>query len=97
MEFSRGTFLKGTVLGGAGFSALGFDLTPVYAQTQSLKISRASETRSTWPYCAVSCGVIIHTLGDKAKNACRTVNRCEGIAFTDVALTPTNLIKTQAV
>ena len=48
MEFSRGTFLKGTVLGGAGFSALGFDLTPVYAQTQSLKISRASETRSKW-------------------------------------------------
>jgi formate dehydrogenase major subunit len=50
MELSRRTFLKGTVLGGAGFSALGFDLTPVYAQTQSLKISRASETRSTCPY-----------------------------------------------
>ena len=28
MEFSRRTFLKGTVLGGAGFSALGFDLAP---------------------------------------------------------------------
>ena len=68
MEFSRRTFIKGTVLSGAGFSALGFDLTPVYAQTQSLKISRASETRSTCPYCSVSCGVIIYTLGDKAKN-----------------------------
>ena len=45
MEFSRRTFLKGTVLGGAGLSALGFDLTPLHAQTQGLKISRASETR----------------------------------------------------
>ena len=78
MEFSRRTFLKGTVLGGAGFSALGFDLTPVYAQTQSLKISRASETRSTCPYCAVSCGVIIYTLGDKAKNAIPQVVHVEG-------------------
>src|SRR4030088_2613597 len=78
MEFSRRTFLKGTVLGGAGFSALGFDLTRVYAQTSSLKISRASETRSTCPYCSVSCGVIIHTLGDKAKNAVPQVVHVEG-------------------
>ena len=69
MEFSRRNFLKGTVLGGAGLSVLGFDLTPLHAQTQGLKISRASETRSTCPYCSVSCGVIIYTLGDKAKNA----------------------------
>src|SRR6202166_3236559 len=78
MEFSRRTFLKGTVLGGAGFSALGFDLTPVYAQTNALKISRASETRSTCPYCSVSCGVIIYTLGDKAKNAIPQVVHVEG-------------------
>jgi len=78
MEFSRRTFLKGTILGGAGISALGFDLTPVYAQTQNLKISRASETRSTCPYCSVSCGVIIYTLGDKAKNAIPQVVHVEG-------------------
>src|SRR3979411_2678914 len=78
MEFSRRTFLKGTVLGGAGFSALGFDLTPVYAQTSSLKISQASETRSTCPYCSVSCGVIIYTIGDKAKNAIPQVVHVEG-------------------
>jgi len=75
MEFSRRTFLKGPVLGGAGFSALGFDLTPVCAQTQSLRDDTFLETDAQG----------------------RTVNRCEGIAFTDVALTPTNLIKTQAV
>jgi formate dehydrogenase major subunit len=78
VEFSRRTFLKGTVLGGAGISVLGFDLTPVYAQTQNLKISRASETRSTCPYCSVSCGVIIYTLGDKAKNAIPQVVHVEG-------------------
>jgi formate dehydrogenase major subunit len=78
MEFSRRTFLKGSILGGAGLSALGFDLNPVYAQTQNLKISRASETRSTCPYCSVSCGVIIYTLGDKAKNAIPQVVHVEG-------------------
>src|ERR1700739_3063664 len=69
MELSRRTFLKSTLVGGVGVSALGFDLTPVYAQTSSLKISRASETRTTCPYCSVSCGVIIYTLADKAKNS----------------------------
>src|SRR6202035_4933095 len=78
MEFSRRTFIKGAIVGGAGISTLGFDLTPVYAQTQNLKISRASETRSTCPYCSVSCGVIIYTLGDKAKNVTPQVIHVEG-------------------
>jgi formate dehydrogenase major subunit len=78
MEFSRRTFIKSTLVGGAGLSALGFDLAPVYAQTESLKISRATETRSTCPYCSVSCGVIIYTLGDKAKNAIPQVVHVEG-------------------
>src|SRR6202165_4450860 len=78
MELSRRTFLKSTIAGGVGLSALGFDLTPVYAQTQSLKIARATETRSTCPYCSVSCGVIIYTLGDKAKNAIPQVVHVEG-------------------
>jgi formate dehydrogenase major subunit len=50
----------------------------VYAQTQGLKIARTSETRSTCPYCSVSCGVIIHTLGDKAKNSTPQVVHVEG-------------------
>jgi formate dehydrogenase major subunit len=50
----------------------------VYAQTQGLKIDRTSETRSICPYCSVSCGVIIHTLGDKAKNAIPQVVHVEG-------------------
>src|SRR5262249_16812010 len=78
MEVSRRTFIKASVVGGVGISAFGFNLAPVYAQTQGLKISRTSETRSTCPYCSVSCGVIIHTLSDKAKNATPQVVHVEG-------------------
>ncbi len=49
-----------------------------YAQSQELKISKTTETRSTCPYCSVSCGVIIHTLGDKAKNVTAQVVHVEG-------------------
>src|SRR5256886_10469931 len=78
MEVSRRTFIKTTIIGGAGLSAFGFSLAPVYAQTQGLKIARTTETRSTCPYCSVSCGVIIHTLGDRAKNATPQVVHVEG-------------------
>ncbi|MDQ3918239.1 MAG: hypothetical protein M3348_07160 [Acidobacteriota bacterium] len=74
----RRTFIKTTVVGGAAVSAFGFQLTSVRAQTQALKIARTTETRSTCPYCSVSCGVIIHTLGDKAKNATAQVVHVEG-------------------
>ena len=74
----RRTFIKTTIVGGAAVSAFGFNLTPVHAQTQALKIARTTETRSTCPYCSVSCGVIIHTLGDKAKNATAQVVHVEG-------------------
>ena len=69
MAISRRAFLQGSIAGGVAVSAFGFDVAPVYAQAKTLKIARTSETRSTCPYCSVSCGVIIHTLGDKAKNA----------------------------
>jgi formate dehydrogenase major subunit len=74
----RRTFIKTTVVGGTAVSAFGFELTSVRAQTQALKIARTTETRSTCPYCSVSCGVIIHTLGDKAKNAVPQVVHVEG-------------------
>jgi len=57
---------------------LGFDARPMLAQAKELKIARTTETRSTCPYCSVSCGVIIHTLGDKAKNVTPQVVHVEG-------------------
>ena len=78
METSRRNFLKVAGLGGAAATVFGFDLKPVYAAVRELKISRATETRSTCPYCAVSCGVLIYTLGDKAKNVTAQVIHVEG-------------------
>src|SRR5207244_3334439 len=80
MISSRRDFLKISTVGGVAASVFGFDLQPAYAQVRELKISRTTETRSTCPYCAVSCGVIIHTLGDKAKNAVPQVVHVEGDA-----------------
>ncbi len=78
MQASRRDFLKIAALGGGAASVLGFDLRPAYAQLRALKIGRANETRSTCPYCSVSCGVIIYTLGDKAKNVTPQVVHVEG-------------------
>jgi formate dehydrogenase major subunit len=78
MAISRRAFLQRSLIGGATLSAFGFDVAPIAAQARTLKISRTSETRSTCPYCSVSCGVIIHTLGDKAKNAVPQVVHVEG-------------------
>jgi formate dehydrogenase major subunit len=78
MNPTRREFLKVSTLGGAAASFFGFDLAPAYAQLRELKIARASETRSTCPYCSVSCGVIIYTIGDKAKNVTPQVIHVEG-------------------
>ena len=78
MAISRRTFLQSSLAGGAALTAFGFDVTPLAAQSRTLKIERTSETRSTCPYCSVSCGVIIHTLGDRAKNAVPQVVHVEG-------------------
>ena len=66
--------------GAAGLTLLGFSLEKAQAEARSLKISRTTETRSTCPYCSVSCGVIIHTEGDKARNAKPFVVHVEGDA-----------------
>src|SRR5512146_2901560 len=80
MDLSRRSFLKTGVAGAVGISVLGFDLQPLYAQSAALKIARTTETRSTCPYCSVSCGVIIHTQGDKARNVRPFVVHVEGDA-----------------
>ncbi|HXX43855.1 MAG TPA: hypothetical protein VEJ38_03945 [Candidatus Acidoferrales bacterium] len=78
METTRRDFFKIAAVGGAAASVFGFDLKPAYAQLRELKIARATETRSTCPYCSVSCGIIIYTLGDKAKNVTPQVIHVEG-------------------
>jgi len=73
---SRRGFLKsGALLTVSGF---GFDLAQASAKVRELKISRTTQTRSVCPYCAVGCSVVIHTLGDRAKNVKPTVVHVEG-------------------
>ena len=78
MATTRREFIRNATTGGIAVSILGFDLTPALAQVRELKIARTTETRSTCPYCSVSCGVIIHTLGDKSRNVTPTVVHVEG-------------------
>src|SRR5689334_2710544 len=74
---TRRTFLQ-TAAGASITTLLGIDLTPAYAQSRELKISRTTQTRSTCPYCSVSCGIIIYTIGDRAKNVTPQVVHVEG-------------------
>ena len=79
MNPTRRQFLtSSTTIGGVAASVLGFDLTPAYAEVRELKIARTTETRSTCPYCSVSCGVILHTLGDKSRNVKPRIVHVEG-------------------
>jgi formate dehydrogenase major subunit len=77
VNVTRRSFVR-SATGAVVASALGFDVRKAYAQAQELKIAKTTETRSTCPYCAVGCGVIIHTLGDKAKNVTAQVIHVEG-------------------
>jgi formate dehydrogenase major subunit len=77
MDASRRDFLKVAAVGGTA-AVFGFDLQPAYAELRTLKIARANETRSTCPYCAVGCGIIIYTIGDRAKNVTAQAVHVEG-------------------
>jgi formate dehydrogenase major subunit len=78
MASNRRDFLKVSTVGATAAAVFGFDLKPAFAQLRELKIGRASETRSTCPYCSVSCGVIIYTIGDRSKNVTPQVVHVEG-------------------
>lgn len=80
MDMNRRKFLQvsGAGLVGSSLVALGFSPTAALAQTRQFKLARTTETRSTCPYCSVSCGLVIYTLGDKAKNVTPTIVHIEG-------------------
>jgi formate dehydrogenase major subunit len=63
MDVTRRHFIQisGATAAGLAVSGLGFDLRPVKAHAQMLKTKYAKETTSICPYCAVGCGVIVHT------------------------------------
>ncbi len=80
MDMNRRQFFRvsGAGLVGSSLVAMGFSPTAALAETRSFKLARTTETRSICPYCSVSCGVIIYTLGDKSKNVKSSIVHIEG-------------------
>lgn len=70
MDMNRRQFFRVSSAGlvASSLVALGFSPTQALAQTRAFRLSQTTETRSTCPYCSVSCGVILYTMGDNAKN-----------------------------
>ncbi len=80
MDMNRRNFFRvsGAGLVGSSLVALGFSPTAALAETRSFKLARTTETRSICPYCSVSCGLVMYTLGDKAKNVKASIVHIEG-------------------
>ena len=79
-DMTRRQFLTvtGASLAGSSLALLGFSPREAIAEVREFKLARATETRNTCPYCAVACGVLIYSLGDRAKNATSDIIHIEG-------------------
>jgi len=80
MQVSRRQFFKVCSIGlsGSSLAIMGFSPTPLLAEVREFKLLRATETRNTCPYCSVSCGLLMYSLGDNAKNAKSSIIHIEG-------------------
>lgn len=79
-QITRRQFFKlttGSAMG-AGVAALGLTPEAVQAATRPFKLERTSEARNICPYCSVSCGVLMYSIGDKAKNVQAEIIHIEG-------------------
>jgi formate dehydrogenase major subunit len=79
-DFTRRQFLTFTSssLAGSSLALLGFSSREALAEVREFKLARATETRNTCPYCSVSCGVLMYSLGDRSKNAKASIFHIEG-------------------
>ena len=79
VKVSRRQFFRVTAGGMATSSLALMGYAPsAVADVRSFKLSRTTEHRSTCPYCSVSCGLIMYTLGDKSKNIKPVIMHVEG-------------------
>lgn len=80
MDMNRRQFFRvsGAGLAASTLVALGFSPALALAETRSFKLARTTETRNTCPYCSVGCGIIMYSLGDKAKNVVSDIIHIEG-------------------
>lgn len=80
MQVTRRQFFKvcASGLGASSMAMLGFSPGEALAEVREFKLLRTTEARNTCPYCSVSCGLIMYSLGDNAKNAKRSIIHIEG-------------------
>jgi formate dehydrogenase major subunit len=80
MNMNRRQFFRvsGAGLAASSLVALGFSPATALAETRNFKLARATETRNTCTYCSVGCGIIMYSLGDKAKNVVSNIIHIEG-------------------
>ena len=80
MDMNRRHFFRVSSAGlvGSSLVALGFSPTAALAEARNFKLARTTETRNTCPYCSVGCGIIMYSLGDKAKNVIPAILHIEG-------------------
>ena len=80
MQATRRQFLKvcAAGVGSSSLAALGFSPQVALAEVRTYKLARATETRNTCPYCSVSCGVLLYSLGDTSKNVKAEIFHIEG-------------------
>lgn len=67
MAITRRGFLKLSGFAAAA-SAFGISLEPVKSHASALRIKEAKVTTTICPYCAVGCGIIVHTQEGKVIN-----------------------------
>src|SRR5215475_13712106 len=82
MELGRRGFMSisGATLAASSIGALGFGAAgeALAASVRPFKLTRTTETRNTCTYCAVACGILIYSTGDRAKNARPSIIHIEG-------------------
>ena len=79
---TRRQFLKLSAagVGASSLTALGFSPATALAEVRQFKLAHTTETRNTCPYCSLCCGIIMYSLGDRAKNAKTEIIHIEGDA-----------------
>lgn len=80
MQVTRRQFFRicAAGVGGSSLAALGFAPGEALAEVRTFKLARATQTRSTCPYCSVGCGLLMYGLGDKSKNTETAIFHIEG-------------------
>ena len=80
MDVTRRRFLQlsATTVGATSLAALGFSPAKALAEVRNFKLTHTTETRNTCPYCAVGCGIVMYSLGDRSKNARSEIIHIEG-------------------